>query len=157
MIADLWSRDCVGNESAGEYTQDMQALAIVPMSAETMEDFKRDLAQDKNLQEVIQSTKEGWPSTTRSLSEATKLCWSIRDELAIYEDMLSRSDRHVIPKSWKKRLLDQIRTGHLGIASCLRRARETVYWPGLTTDIKDYIEKCSSCQATDKKYSSRAT
>ncbi|XP_042144425.1 uncharacterized protein K02A2.6-like [Ixodes scapularis] len=151
VIADLLSRDCIKNESAGAYTDDIQVMAIVPMSPETMEELKRDIAQDKEIQEVIQATKEGWPSTTRGLSDPMKLYWSFRDELAVYEDMLFRSDRIVIPKTWRNRLLVQIHVGHLGINSCLKRARETVYWPGLTTDIKCYVERCATCQATDKK------
>lgn len=31
-----------------------------------------------------------------------------------------------LPKSWKKRLLDQIYTGHLGINSCRKRARDSI-------------------------------
>ncbi|KAM7293520.1 uncharacterized protein ISCGN_026650 [Ixodes scapularis] len=151
VIADLLSRDCIKNESAGAYTNDIQVMAIVPMSPGTMEELKRDIAQDKEIQEVIQATKEGWPSTTRGLSDPMKLYWSFRDELAVYEDMLFRSDRIVVPKTWRNRLLVQIHAGHLGINSCLKRARETVYWPGLTTDIKCYVERCATCQATDKK------
>lgn len=75
VIADLLRRDCIKNESesANAYTQDMQAVAMVPMSPETMEDFKRDIAQDKEFPEVIQITKEGCPNSTRELSETTKL------------------------------------------------------------------------------------
>lgn len=64
-----------------------------------MEDFKRDITQGKELQKVIQITKEGWPNSTRELSEVTKLHWSFRDELAVYEGMLFRNDRIVVPKS----------------------------------------------------------
>ncbi|XP_042148639.1 uncharacterized protein K02A2.6-like [Ixodes scapularis] len=151
VIADLLSRDCIKNESAGAYTDDIQVMAIVPMSPETMEELKRDISQDKEIQEVIQATKEGWPNTTRGLSDPMKLYWSFRDEPAVYEDMLFRSDRIVIPKTWRNRLLVQIHAGHLGINSCLKRARETVYWPGLTTDIKCYVERCATCQATNQK------
>ena len=35
--------------------------------------------------------------------------------------------------------------GHLGVESCLRRAREVVYWPLLNSEIKDYVSNCSVC------------
>ena len=30
---------------------------------------------------------------------------------------------------------------------CLRRARESIYWPGMTSAIKDYISQCETCRA----------
>ncbi|QQP41372.1 Uncharacterized protein FKW44_015720, partial [Caligus rogercresseyi] len=35
---------------------------------------------------------------------------------------------------------------HQGIEKTKRRARQTVYWPGYTNDIKTTVEACSSCQ-----------
>uniref|UniRef100_A0A224YKI0 RNA-directed DNA polymerase n=1 Tax=Rhipicephalus zambeziensis TaxID=60191 RepID=A0A224YKI0_9ACAR len=43
----------------------------------------------------------------------------------------------------KKRL----HCSHLGMESCLRRARECVYWPRMNAEIKDYIGTCETCQA----------
>uniref|UniRef100_A0A131YWL2 RNA-directed DNA polymerase n=1 Tax=Rhipicephalus appendiculatus TaxID=34631 RepID=A0A131YWL2_RHIAP len=43
----------------------------------------------------------------------------------------------------KKRL----HCSHLGMESCLRRARECVYWPQMNAEIKDYIGTCETCQA----------
>ena len=31
--------------------------------------------------------------------------------------------------------------------SCIRRAREAVFWPGITADIKALISRCSVCNA----------
>ena len=36
----------------------------------------------------------------------------------------------------------------------VRRARETVYWPNMTAEIKDYIAKCEVCMCN---LSERAT
>ena len=35
---------------------------------------------------------------------------------------------------------------HSGIDACLRRARECIYWPGMTSDIKQMISTCEICQ-----------
>lgn len=37
-------------------------------------------------------------------------------------------------------------SAHTGITGCLRRARETVFWPGISKDITDFINSCSICQ-----------
>ena len=42
-------------------------------------------------------------------------------------------------------MLQKIHEGHLGVESCLRRAREVFYWPLMTSEVKDYVSNCSVC------------
>lgn len=35
--------------------------------------------------------------------------------------------------------------GHLGINSCLRRARELLFWPGMSAEIRQYVQACATC------------
>ena len=37
------------------------------------------------------------------------------------------------------------RASHIGTEGCLRRMRECLYWPHMTTQVKDYISKCEVC------------
>lgn len=41
--------------------------------------------------------------------------------------------------------MKRLHTAHTGIDSTLRRARECVYWPGLSADLKDYMSRCDAC------------
>ena len=36
---------------------------------------------------------------------------------------------------------------HIGIEGCLRRARESMYWQRMTSDVKDHISQCDVCLA----------
>ena len=36
---------------------------------------------------------------------------------------------------------------HIGIEGCIRRARETMYWPRMSCELKEYISKCDICMA----------
>ena len=36
---------------------------------------------------------------------------------------------------------------HIGIEACIRRARDTLYWPRMTTELKEYVAKCDVCMA----------
>ena len=49
------------------------------------------------------------------------------------------------PLSLRARIKEKLHGAHTGIQSCLRRARETVYWPGMNSDLTDYISKCDIC------------
>ena len=36
---------------------------------------------------------------------------------------------------------------HIGVEGCIRRARETKYWPCMSVELKEYISKCDTCMA----------
>ncbi|XP_055873601.1 uncharacterized protein K02A2.6-like [Biomphalaria glabrata] len=41
----------------------------------------------------------------------------------------------------------EVYSTHSGIEGCLKRDRESLFWPGMTGDIKHYISTCEICQA----------
>ena len=51
----------------------------------------------------------------------------------------------MVPKVLQSEMLERIREGHLGITKSLRRAREAVFWPGVSTAVVQKIENCSVC------------
>ena len=36
---------------------------------------------------------------------------------------------------------------HQGLQACLQRAREVFFWPGMSAQLKELIDKCSICQS----------
>ena len=38
-----------------------------------------------------------------------------------------------------------LHTGHIGIETTRLRAKETVYWPGIDSEIYDLVINCSAC------------
>lgn len=62
--------------------------------------------------------------------------------------MIFKGLRCVIPTSIRGSIKQKLHQAHTGIESTLRRARDTVYWPGMNKDKKkDYIEQCSICNS----------
>ena len=47
-------------------------------------------------------------------------------------------------------MLQYIHDGHQGKERCLLRARNTVFWPKITYDIQDLVERCIICQEHGK-------
>ena len=58
----------------------------------------------------------------------------------------------MIPKSLQRQMVNRVHYAHTGMASSLSRAR-AIYWPGMSTDVKHFIEKCDVCRAFDKRQS----
>ena len=57
----------------------------------------------------------------------------------------------MIPKSLRRDMLRRIHVSHMGMEGCLRRARESVYWPAMSCELKDFILKCDICRSVDNK------
>ena len=53
--------------------------------------------------------------------------------------------RVVIPEVLQKEILHKLHGGHQGITCCRSRAQISVWWPGLTQQLKDFIQQCPEC------------
>ena len=51
-----------------------------------------------------------------------------------------------MPETERKATLKVIHMGHYAIDKMNLRAKETVYWPGITDDIKDTYHQCQICK-----------
>ena len=60
--------------------------------------------------------------------------------MTVQEGIIFRDRRILIPYSMRKSILDKLHIGHMGITGTIRRAREVVFWPGITSEIKNMIQ-----------------
>ena len=42
-----------------------------------------------------------------------------------------------MPMAMRAQMLEKIHSSHIGAEGCLRRAREVVFWPGMTAEINE--------------------
>ena len=69
-----------------------------------------------------------------------------RGHLSIGNGLLTYDDRIVIPADMREEILERIHTGHQGITKCRERANLSVWWPGISKEIKTKVESCQFCQ-----------
>ena len=74
--------------------------------------------------------------------------FSVRDELTIQlqDGLIFRGQREVVPQSLRPLEKTKLHSSHMGIDARLRRARESVFWPGFSAEIKQMIETCETCR-----------
>nr|XP_022904876.1 uncharacterized protein K02A2.6-like [Onthophagus taurus] len=51
-----------------------------------------------------------------------------------------------IPLKYRQEVLKKLHKAHFGITKTKLRARQIVYWPGMSQEIEDYIKKCKVCE-----------
>ena len=61
------------------------------------------------------------------------------------QGLLMKGNRLVIPVSMRLDVLDKLHEGHQGITKCRERAKTSVWWPGLSKQLEELVNNCSTC------------
>ena len=100
---------------------------------------------DNCLTMLQQLTQSGWPSERRTVPEAVRPYWNVRDQVHEAEGLMFLGEKLIVPESMRKKMLALFHESHQGIEKSKARAREVMYWPGMSRDIEDTITRCSKC------------
>ena len=105
------------------------------------------------MQAMIQMIKHGWPLNKKHLPDQLRAYFSFKEELSTRGGLILRGEKIVIPQSIRQTMKERVHSAHIGIQGCLRRAREAIYWPGMTLEIKDFVSRCTICLEHGRKQS----
>ena len=145
-LADTLSRAYINRPSEQQDIETINHLDFILIRPERLEKLKEATAQDENLQTLKAVIMEGWPEDKSILPAEISPYFSFRDELSVQDGLIIKGDRVVIPWSMRSEIKKLLHSTHSGIDACLRRARECVYWPGMTSDISQIVASCEICQ-----------
>ena len=126
----------------------MQALKVTP---ERLDQLQRSTSHDDTLQTLKTTILTGWPMQKDQVPIKIREYWSYRDELSVHNGVLFKGSRVVIPQLLRPEVKSKIHSSHLGVEACLRKARDTVFWPGMNAEVKDQIKQCSICNEFQAK------
>ena len=154
QLADTLSRAYLPLTDATPFEMEVQSVNMVqdlPLAAARLDDVQAHTAKDDTLQVLTRVILEGWPEDKTAIPAAAMPYFSVRDELSVQNGIILRGERALIPKSLRHDMLRRIHMSHMGVEGCLRRARECVYWPAMSSEVKDFILKCDICRSVDNK------
>ena len=86
----------------------------------------------------------GLPDKAKLGSE-DKLYLQVAADLTIQKGLLLKGSRLVIPVAMQKTILGKMHEGHQGITKCREHVKQSVWWPGLSKQIEDVVDKCDKC------------
>ena len=72
--------------------------------------------------------------------------------LSIKSGLITCRTRIIVPREMRPEMLQYRHEGHQGKEHCLLRAKNTMFWPKITCDIHQLIEKCMICQEYGKSH-----
>ena len=117
-----------------------------PTADAYIEELKKTAHTDADYQVLIETIVNGFPKAIERTLEAARPFWKVRDNLSTDQGLVLFHKRIVIPKIARGEVIRRLHASHQGIERTKRRARQTVYWPGITSDITNAVSSCSSCQ-----------
>ena len=149
-VADTLSRAAVTDQpSSAKQECEVFRLEIAEMDLEpnrvtpdTLQRMRRETAEDPVLASLQMVIMKGWPSERKEASEPLRLYWNFRDEISVYDGVFYRSHQVIVPATLRDEMLQKIHKAHQGADSSIRRARESLFSPGMQAAIR---EKCLSC------------
>ena len=154
MIADALSRvtslkpelqDCNNSLSNIEKILVHQIIQTAPASPERLQEICEATAKDSTLRLLADIVHEGWPKTIKDCPCSIQSFWYFRDEITCEDGILYKAARLIMPKSECASTLKFLHMGHYAIDKMSLRAKETVYWPGITKDIRLTYHHCQIC------------
>ena len=123
---------CKQDESEFETISMMKYL---PISEARLQQIQRETNMDESLQVLKAVIQRGWPGHKSALPDIISPYFNMRDEMSAQDGLIFKGERVVVPQAARGELLKRIHNPHLGVNGSLDRARECLYWPGMTGDI----------------------
>jgi hypothetical protein len=149
-VADTLSRSGACEENP---SQDLDLESYVesivremPVSDDKMEEIRYSTKRDEELQQLQRCVKHGYPESLNETPALAQCYWNRRDEITEIDGIMFNGAKIIIPKPMRQEMLVSIHTGHMGIQKSKERARDVLYWPGMTKEIENHVSRCSTCQ-----------
>ncbi|XP_062591098.1 uncharacterized protein K02A2.6-like [Saccostrea cucullata] len=117
----------------------------IPMSDACLDRIRYETAQDSQLVTLTSIILNGWPEHLAQCPYSVREFWNIRDELSVVDKLVMKGQRIVIPRSLQSEMLEKLHTGHPGVERTLRRARDSMFWPGISQQARDMTLTCPTC------------
>ena len=134
-----------GEQNLAEDYVNYVCTKAVP-KAVTLEEIKQETKHDAEMQAVIKAVEsDQW--SNQEVQNYKKL----KDELSVFNGLMLRRNRIVIPSSLRSKAVDLAHGGHQGIVKTKQLIRDKVWFLGIDKLAEEKVKNCLSCQAASTK------
>ena len=149
FVADHLSRALL--KDTGLELEAINPFDTIKISSERLPQLQKATEQDPVMQTLKTTILIGWPERREEVPVQIREYWNYREELTLHNGILFKNQRVIIPNALRPELTTRAHSSHQGIEACIRRAKDVVFWPYMTKDIKEAVVKCAICAAFQVK------
>ncbi|XP_035664891.1 uncharacterized protein K02A2.6-like [Branchiostoma floridae] len=117
----------------------------------TIDRVRRHTQQDEVMRELMKTIKKGWPENKTQLKKEVRDYWTFRDEVSMHDGIVYKGQAIVVPAELREEMIQKTHASHQGAEACIRRARETIFWPGMSAQLRERIGRCDICKTYQPK------
>ena len=148
VVADTLSRAHLSCVNVCEFSSNLESVdhtALLAVSENRLQQIRHASANDSVLTALQQTIQHGWPNDKKKVPTNIRAYYDYRDELIVQDQLVFKGEKLVIPAAMRREMMSIAHSSHIGIEGCIRRVRDTLYWPQMSKDLKEYISKCDIC------------
>ncbi|XP_055615014.1 uncharacterized protein K02A2.6-like [Toxorhynchites rutilus septentrionalis] len=120
---------------------EVNQIETLPVTAEELAEYTK---QDSNVKTLLQSLKVG-----RNVEGRDRFGID-QSEFSIQKGCLMRGIRVYIPPKLRRRVLEELHTGHFGVSRMKSLARSYCWWETIDRDIEELSRDCCECARVRK-------
>lgn len=151
FIADLLSRSYLNvQESEGDDKWISETVHTLSKNFNISDDkrieFKQATASDPVLSRVMLYILNGWPKNNELMEGSIRYFDKFQADLCVEDGLVFVNHRLVVPDKLRSYILRLLHEPHFGVVKTKQRARQVVFWPGMSSDIQSMISNCYVCE-----------
>ena len=142
-----WTSTNTSKETTSQQEIELFANTVVsslPTSSNSLSSYSAAQANDTTCSQILEYCRNGWP-TKQHINSTLRPYWEARNNITVVNNLLLCGQHIIVPTSLWEETINKIHCGHLGIQTCLLRAKTSVWWPGLTQQVRAAISNCVEC------------
>ena len=152
ILADALSRNSVSGEPIESETAEYTLCFLLQSSPLNL----KVIAEATEADPVLSKVKEAITCDWRSQEfKSLKPYYSIREQLTVKQTkdvfVLCNGSRVVVPDSMRSSILQMVHETHTGITKMKAMLRGYCYWPGMNSDIEEFVRRCIPCTVYQKR------
>ena len=114
--------------------------ANIPYISNELTIIHEETRKDPTIKLLMHNINVRWPCDCRRLPQELHLYWNFWEDLSVKDRLATKGSRLLIPSTLRQKVLEQIHEVHQGMEKCMLKARESVFWPGISDDIWEAVE-----------------
>ena len=118
-------------------------VSTLPATTQQLDAYQKAQADDSVCRKVMDYCHTQW-SQKSPTDRLLGIYWKVQDSLSIYNDLHMNNLHIVVPLSLQE-TLQKVHEGHQGIVRCKMRTKMSVWWPGISKQVEEFVQRCPIC------------